>query len=113
MYEVAKAHFKKSDPRLYAAAVEIELIEITPSQDLFRDIVWTIVGQQLSSRAADAIFARLLGVIGNDTVEPIRLLQLSPEELRAAGLSGAKGRAVQAFSNAVQAGEIDLTRLPY
>ena len=111
MYHKAKQHFKKTDPHLYEAALDIDIEEITPSQDLFRDIVWTIVGQQLSSRAADAIFFRLLELFPSKKVTPRRVLRLSEEAMRGAGLSMSKARAIRAFTEAVERQDIILPML--
>jgi len=112
MYHNAKRHFKKTDPRLHTAALDIELEELVPSSDLFRDIVWTIVGQQLSARAADAIFMRLEELVEGKRVATETLLALSPEKMRTAGLSGAKANAIRAFANAVANAELNLDALP-
>ena len=106
MYARAKKHFKKSDPILYRAAREIELEELATSTNLFRDIVWTIVGQQLSARAADAIFERLIQAFPSENLGAVSILKKSDEELRARGLSMAKARAIKAFAEAVHREEL-------
>ena len=111
MYDRAKKHFKKTDPHLYKAARDIEIEEITLSQDLFRDIVWTIVGQQLSSRAADAIFTRFLTLFTAEEITPHLLLKLPDEAMRGSGLSMAKVRAIKAFAAAVERKELTLLKL--
>src|SRR3989338_4824593 len=111
MYHRAKKHFKRADPHPYEAALGIDIEEITPSKNLFRDIVWTIVGQQLSARAADAIFARFLTLFPDCAVRPPLVLQISDEAMRGCGLSSAKGRAIKAFAEAVEREEILLETL--
>ena len=112
MYAHAKKHFKKVDPLLHAASLEIEVADIVPSKDLFRDIVWTIIGQQLSSRAADAIFARFQKLFPRGRITVPRILALSEADMRASGLSGAKARAIHNFARAVHLKELDLKHLP-
>ena len=111
MYKKAKQHFKKTDPLLHKAALGIDIDEILPSTDLFRDIVWTIVGQQLSARAADAIFARVLILFPGRRITPARMLKLSDETMRQSGLSMAKVRAIKAFALAVERKELTLLKL--
>ncbi len=111
MYELAKQHFKKSDPLLYRAAQEWKIADIKVSKDLFRDIVWTIIGQQLSGRAADTIFARFKKSFPRGKITSKRLLALQEEEMRACGLSGAKACAIRAFAKAVECNELDLSGL--
>ena len=95
MYEKAKKHFKKADPILYTAAKDIEIKDIKVSDDLFRDIVWTITGQQLSSLAANAIFARFQELFKGRPITPKKILALKESDMRACGLSGAKVRAIK------------------
>lgn len=112
MYERAKKHFRKADPRLYKAALDIHVEEIAPSQDLFRDIVWTIVGQQLSACAADTIFARLETLMCGKKMTPQTIFKLSDARMRECGLSGAKMRAIREFAVAVETRKLDLVALP-
>ena len=105
------SHFKKADPKLYRAALEIKLEEIAPTDNLFRDIVWTITGQQLSGIAADTIFFRLEKLLKDERITPEGLLALSEAHMRSAGVSGAKYRAIRAFSEAVENGSVDLAHL--
>src|SRR3989344_5176238 len=100
MYEHAKEHFKKADPILHAATLEIEVDDIVPSDDLFRDIVWTITGQQLSSLAANAIFARFQKLFKGKPITPKRIIALKEADMRAAGLSGANVRAIKNVAEA-------------
>ncbi|MCH9827508.1 MAG: DNA-3-methyladenine glycosylase [Pseudomonadota bacterium] len=70
-------------------------------RDPFHVIATSIISQQLSVRAADTIQARVevrAGVRGKLT--PRTLLALTPEDLRACGLSNAKARWLHALSEA-------------
>jgi 3-methyladenine DNA glycosylase/8-oxoguanine DNA glycosylase len=58
MYSKAKLHFKKADKKLHKVSLLFDIPDVKASDDLFRDIVWTIIGQQLSGKAADTIFGR-------------------------------------------------------
>ncbi len=112
MYKKALAHFKKSDPKLHAAGLEFDIEDIQASDDLFRDIAWTIVGQQLSGKAADTIFARFEKLFPGGHVVPEHVPKLLDVELRGAGLSGAKAKAVRSLAEHVMGGKLDLARLP-
>ncbi len=112
MYSKALLHFKTHDPLLHAAAAEFEIEDVKASDDLFRDIVWTIIGQQLSGKAADTIFERFVKLLPNDLVLPEKILKLSDEKMRSAGLSGAKARAIRSLSEHVLSGDVDLEKLP-
>ncbi len=122
MYHLAKKHFKKADPVLHQAAQQWVIEESPLSRDLFRDIVWTIVGQQLSSLAANAIFARFQKLFARGrragqsplggAITPSTVLKLDDAKMRACGLSGAKTRAIKHFAEAVQRGALDIKALP-
>ena len=56
----------------------------------FDSMARIIVGQQLSGRAADTIFGRLLAICGGVELKPQILLDTSPARLRTAGISKAK-----------------------
>lgn len=111
MYRKAKLHFKKADPILYAAALEHDINDLVVSEDLFRDIVWTIVGQQLSSVAANTIYARFEKLFRGKKITPERILKLPDEKMRAVGLSGAKARAIKNFAEAAKSGTLDVNSL--
>lgn len=111
MFSKAKQHFKKADPVLYAAACEIDIEDAKVSDDLFRDIVWTIVGQQLSSLAANAIFARFQKLFRGRPITPKRILALTEADMRACGLSGAKVRAIKNVAEVVHKGHLDIKLL--
>src|SRR4051812_11922177 len=105
MYKKARQHFKKNDPRLHAASLEFEIEDLKQSDDLFRDIVWTIIGQQLSGKAADTIFERFVNVLPGGFVVPEKILKLKDVEMRGSGLSGAKMRAIRDLSEKVLSGK--------
>ncbi|HEY0908080.1 MAG TPA: DNA-3-methyladenine glycosylase 2 family protein [Candidatus Paceibacterota bacterium] len=112
MYKKALAHFKKADPKLHAAGLEFEIEDIQASNDLFRDIAWTIIGQQLSGKAADTIFARFEKLFPAGRVVPEHVPKLLDVELRGSGLSGAKAKAIRSLAEHVTSGSLDLAQLP-
>ena len=63
---------------------------------LFETLARAIVGQQISAKAADAVWGRLLNLI--KTVEPNSVLQQTPEALRGVGLSGRKVEYIQSLA---------------
>jgi DNA-3-methyladenine glycosylase II len=71
----------------------------------------TIVGQQLSTKAARTIHRRVLDLFGGATPSPEQLLEASEEDLRAAGLSGRKVTYIRDLAEHVLAGELELERL--
>jgi DNA-3-methyladenine glycosylase II len=74
----------------------------------FATMVRILVGQQLSTRAAAAIFARLEGL---GPITPDLFLMHPPEVLRAIGFSGAKATYCRALAEAIASGALDLDGL--
>jgi DNA-3-methyladenine glycosylase II len=70
-----------------------------------------IVGQQLSTKAARTIYLRVLELFDGSTPSPEQLLEVSEEDLRAAGLSGRKVSYIRDLATHVIGGELELDRL--
>jgi DNA-3-methyladenine glycosylase II len=95
---------------LIAANGDIE----TPSlgTDVYAALLRAIVGQQLSVKAAQAIYGRLLARFGGRPPTPAEVLADDPEELRVAcGLSHAKVRYLRSLAEHVESGTLELDRL--
>jgi DNA-3-methyladenine glycosylase II len=74
--------------------------------------VRTIAGQQLSVKAARAIYGRLTARFGDRAPTPQEILDDEPEELRAAaGLSRAKVGYLRSLAEHTLSGELELERL--
>jgi DNA-3-methyladenine glycosylase II len=83
-----------------------------PRADHYAALVRSIVGQQLSVRAARAIHGRLLEHFGGHEPTAEEILAADPEELRAAaGLSRAKVSFLRSLAEHVRSGELELDRL--
>jgi DNA-3-methyladenine glycosylase II len=81
-------------------------------EDHYGALVRTIVGQQLSVRAAASIYGRLTSRFGDRPPTPQEILDDEPEELRAAaGLSRAKVGFLRSLAEHVSSGELELERL--
>ena len=75
-------------------------------------LVRSIVGQQLSTKAARAIYTRLTERFGGRPPTPAEVLDEDPEELRAAaGLSRAKVTFLRSLAEHVRDGSLELERL--
>jgi DNA-3-methyladenine glycosylase II len=80
--------------------------------DVYGALLRAITGQQLSVKAAEAIYSRILARFGGRPPTPAELLADEPEELRAAaGLSRAKVASLRSLAEHVLAGELPLDRL--
>ena len=82
-----------------------------PKPDAYGALLRTIVGQQLSSKAARTIYERVLSLFGGETPTPEQLLAESEDDLRGAGLSGRKVTYIRDLAQHVIDGELELERL--
>jgi DNA-3-methyladenine glycosylase II len=81
-------------------------------RDHYAALVRSIVGQQLSTRAARAIYGRLVEHFGGRPPTPEEVLAADPDELRAAaGLSRAKVSYLRSLAEHVRDGALELDRL--
>lgn len=95
-----------TDPVLEALAGRVsekfgvlpEIIPAAPEQ-YFEHLAESIVSQQLSTRVADTIFERVKKLAGRK-FSPKKLLQVSVEDLRQAGLSYSKAAYIQNIARA-------------
>jgi DNA-3-methyladenine glycosylase II len=76
--------------------------------DAYGALVRSIVGQQLSTRSARAIFGRLVELFGDRTPTPRELLDADPQTLRDVGLSRAKVAYLRDLAERVEDGDLDL-----
>lgn len=87
-------------------------ITLKPKQDqpFPERLCQTVVGQQLSVKAAASIWGRVLAQAGAQPLMEF-IKQAEPEALRACGLSAAKTKAIGAIATAAQAGRLDTSEL--
>ena len=79
--------------------------------DLFDRLATSIIGQQLSTKAASSIRTTVLGKAGATTFSPTFFLGVTVKDLRSFGLSMAKAKTLQDLSTRVQANPDFLNRL--
>jgi DNA-3-methyladenine glycosylase II len=80
--------------------------------DAYGALVRSIVGQQLSVKAARTIYDRLCALYGGRTPSPAELIATDPDELRGVGLSRAKAAYLRDLAEHVEDGRVDLDALP-
>ena len=96
------------DPVLARLAAEAGLPSLPrPTETHFATLVRSIVYQQLAGAAARAIHGRLILALDGE-VTPERLLTLTPETLRAAGLSARKAATLLDLASRVLDGTVPL-----
>lgn len=109
--EIAIRHLKKSDPILSEIINRIGRCDVRKMPNNFESLARIIAGQQLSSKAADSIFARVKALNGTKPLGPSVILKLSDEQLRGAGLSNAKTRSIRDLADHVQSRRLQITKL--
>jgi DNA-3-methyladenine glycosylase II len=89
----ACAHLSASD-RVMRRLIEQHVAASFVSRgDAFETLARSITGQQISTKAADTIWSRLLALMGS--VDAAGLLSLTVEQLRSAGFSARKAEYLQ------------------
>jgi DNA-3-methyladenine glycosylase II len=87
-----------------------EVLDDAAGSDAFAELVLHIVSQQISTRAALTIYARLRARL-EGTVDPSGVLAIGPDGLREVGLSGARARSLSDLAERVLDGRLDFDRL--
>jgi DNA-3-methyladenine glycosylase II len=80
--------------------------------DAYGALLRSIVGQQLSTKAASTIYGRMLELFGGHAPTPKQLLKADPDKIRAAGLSRPKIAYLRDLAQHVEDGTLELERLP-
>ena len=78
--------------------------------DAYGALLRSIIGQQVSTKAARTVHGRVLDLFGGRTPSPEQLLALSVEDLRGVGLSGRKVTYIRDLAQHVVDGELELDR---
>ncbi|MFD2761957.1 DNA-3-methyladenine glycosylase family protein [Lentibacillus juripiscarius] len=100
----------KADPQMNKLIHAVGDIEVAMRPDLFKSLVRSIIGQQISVAAASAIFKRLETMLENHiTAEAISVV--SDEQLRTIGLSGRKVIYLRDLAEKILRSEIVLDAL--
>ncbi len=82
------------------------------SEFLYEELIESIIGQQLSNKAADTIFNRFLSLFpGNKFPRPEMLLKTGDEKLRSAGMSYGKASYIKNIAKAFVDKTIDVRKL--
>ena len=108
-----KLHFKKADPIIYAVMETMDLGQWwdRPKADYFTALCEDIIGQQLSGKAADSIFARFGKLFSKKQITPEKILKLTDQQIRDVGTSWAKVRSLKDLALQVKTKKILLERL--
>ncbi|MBT2556709.1 DNA-3-methyladenine glycosylase 2 family protein [Hymenobacter sp. ISL-91] len=110
--EAAVQHLRAADPVLALLLDAGRPIAPAAHEDLYLGLLRAIVSQQISTKAAAAIWRKFQALFGPEGYpEPAALLAFSDEELRTAGLSRQKAGYLRAIADFALCDELDHTRL--
>jgi DNA-3-methyladenine glycosylase II len=112
----AVAALQEADPVMarlideHGTAVRRDLRRERPG-DAYGALLRSIVSQQLSTKAANSIYGRLIDIFGGHAPTPKQLLAVDPDEIRAAGMSRPKIAYLRDLAQHVEDGTLELDRL--
>jgi DNA-3-methyladenine glycosylase II len=114
--EKGTRHLRRKDPVMRELIKRLGPLDLEARRrgrpaDAYGALLRSIVGQQLSTKAARSIYERVTALFGAKTPSPEQLLAADPEELRGAGLSRAKVAYMRSLAEHVLSGELELDRL--
>lgn len=81
------------------------------NNDIFLDLIETIINQQLSGKAADVILGRFKNIFKKEKILPEDVLGISDIELRKAGLSFQKIKYIKGLCEKIIRKELDVKSL--
>ena len=91
------AYLRKKDKKLGVVIDRIGMIKRRVNPDVFSALVESVIGQQISNKAAATVCGRLNDICGMDAQ---RLHALSPEEIQSCGMSMRKATYVKNIADA-------------
>src|SRR5947207_8524750 len=80
-------------------------------RDPYGALLRSIVGQQLSTKAARTIYERMIALYDGEAPTPEQIIETDPDDLRAAGLSRAKAAYLRSLAEHVVDGELPIDEL--
>jgi DNA-3-methyladenine glycosylase II len=104
LYRKARRHLSRRCPVMKALIARVGPCTLEPKpDDPFTLLVGCVIAQQISTKAAGSIFAKLAGAVGGPPVPLERLVALTEAEFRACGVSAPKQRTLRAVAGHVAA----------
>jgi len=107
----AQNQLSNNDRKLAPVIAASGPCRIKPHTDHYGELVGSIVGQQLSTLAAGAIWRRVLELFDGKMPAPEQLIKVDGQKLRDVGLSWAKVRYVKDLAEHVIDGRLDLEHI--
>lgn len=112
IYQKAADYLSQNDPHLAPVIAKYGLCTIQPHTDYYQDLVESIIGQQLSVKAAASIRNRFRDLFDGKLPAPAEILTKDVETLRGIGFSYAKANYVRDLAQHVLDGKVTFDHLP-
>lgn len=112
----ALSHFKIHDEKIYRVLSTVNFnvwFDELDGKDHFASLTSTIIGQQLSGKAASTIRGRVIEKLPGKVISPENIIKVKDHDLRSAGMSWAKIRSVKDLSQKVFDRKIDPSNLDH
>lgn len=105
---LARAHLRRNDPKLGAWMQRIGDLPVPRPEPfaLVHALARSIIFQQLHGKAAESIFGRLQQTLGGRRIGAKALATVDDDQLRVAGVSAAKARALKDLAAHARAGRL-------
>ena len=103
-------HLSKHDNTISTIIKNIGIINLTPHKKYFNALLDAIIGQQLSTYAADKIASRFMNLFNNNPL-PEQILEAKETSLRSVGLSNAKVKYVKDLAKKILSRDLNLKGL--
>lgn len=111
--EVATNHIKEADPILASIIKNHPLPSLAAHTNYYQELVESIIGQQLSVKAARTIRLRFIALFDNQFPSPEQILSSNTDQLRTAGLSRPKISYIQDLATRVYDKSLQLDQLDH
>ena len=102
-------YLRKKDKKLGAVIDRMGILKREVNPDLFASLIESIIGQQISSKAARTVKRKLHDICGMD---PEKLHELTLEEIQSCGMSMRKAEYIKNIALTAVSGEVDFNALP-
>lgn len=98
----------KHDKKLAPVIKRVGKLNYRSPRTAFDALTRTIIGQQLSGKAAETIYQRVRAKTADKRITTKSLAAVSDQDLRSCGLSGAKTRAVRDLIDKIDSGQLKI-----
>ena len=112
---IIKNHFKKTDKKIHSIMKGMDFEQwkkvIREEEDYFINLTRSIIGQQLSGKAASTIIGRFENLFPKKKINARLLLKISDEILRGVGMSYSKASFIKDLAKKTLSGEVSFKNI--